>query len=599
MTEKEQYVSKIVNALGKFYVPGESNGKSQGGIDIPFTEFPEAQQPTNDYLIPNRPNIDWGTQQPDNVSVTDESYQKPTTRQINGFKVVMGESPSRESVRNPLMEAVDSSPAVSLSGGFQPREVGNWISNDRNPNIDVMQRISAANGIDPTDAFGAKLQTQDAIDTFDPMALDSIKAAERPHLSPKTSTVLDLLDIASGQEVGTGVNRMMAREEAAYKMQNLDKNDRLAQATALAWRASNETDPERKKKYGQAVKRLMPEFAGLDDFTAADFLTEKERRSAEAKQKIEELKVQGKISAEQMKGVFGLQKEAVKGDYGIAKEETKGDYGLQKTDMTNVSHENIAGANNARAIDVANIGYQRGIDVANIGYNRGVDVANIGAGSRENVAGINAGSREAVANINATNRISTTAMRALTGGAGTGKGTAKERAAAAALQYKVDNFDLYNDELNSRVGNLNEALNILKTVPDISGPVAGRKIELGMGDPKELGAYGKVNEILTRDGIMQVIQDLNAAGATSSVFNSESEQERILGMVFNNHAPQVARAQALSILIDRIKVKQSRENEYLRRMGANTTGTQAAKSPVSTQKTTTMKQESTGGLSWE
>lgn len=135
-------------------------------------------------------------------------------------------------------------------------------------------------------------------------------------------------------------------------------------AKVLSQRAYNEKDPEIKKKYGAAIKRLLPmETQGLDDLTASEFLVSSE------KMEIEKLKAATKLKQEEMKGAFGLQKQnlaneskeaiqdaksAVQRDiaaennaYRLAIAEGKYDNAYKIQQMRNESAKTVAELNNA------------------------------------------------------------------------------------------------------------------------------------------------------------------------------------------------------------------------------------------------------------
>lgn len=83
----------------------------------------------------------------------------------------------------------------------------------------------------------------------------------------------------------------------------------MNRAKALAQRAYATKDPEMKKKYGAAIKQLLPqETQGMDDLTASEFLVGSE------KMEIEKLKAANRLAVQAMKNRGSLDTAGVKAD---------------------------------------------------------------------------------------------------------------------------------------------------------------------------------------------------------------------------------------------------------------------------------------------
>ena len=195
----------------------------------------------------------------------------------------------------------------------------------------------------------------------------------------------------------------------------------MNRAKALAQKAYQSQDPEIKKRYGAAIKQLLPrETQGMDDLTASEFLVGSE------KMEIEKLKAANRLAVQMAKNQGNLDTAGLKADSseriaamkaenalelkmldGEMKKALK-DKDFEKAEMiqNKIMERTIAGKEMDfdRELMKQNFGYSKATDVANINADSRREVAGINADSRREVAGINAGSRENIANINAASR---------------------------------------------------------------------------------------------------------------------------------------------------------------------------------------------------
>ena len=125
----------------------------------------------------------------------------------------------------------------------------------------------------------------------------------------------------------------------------------------------------------------------------------------------------------------------------------------------------------------------------------------------------------------------------------------------------------------------------------------------GLGvSPATQRAYGDLNEKTTRL-VLQIIEQLNAAGATSSVFNSESEQARIIGLISDPAAPYSARVKAFESFYDRLKGFYDNDRKMTawkaQKMGQGVSTPQAqGSSVVSASATNNNRRKVDGGMEW-
>ena len=195
----------------------------------------------------------------------------------------------------------------------------------------------------------------------------------------------------------------------------------LNRAKVLSQRAYATNDPELKKKYGAAIKRLLPkETQGLDDLTASEFLIGSEKMEIEkikaaaqlAKQKLAnegalakvEKQNEGKITLQDMKNAATQEHDALQYDLKMALADKDYEKAVMIRDRMDKLEEFKKLADYERAEMQQQYQLEGKQYTADKGYQKAVDVANINASSREGIARINAQSREAVANINALSR---------------------------------------------------------------------------------------------------------------------------------------------------------------------------------------------------
>lgn len=252
----------------------------------------------------------------------------------------------------------------------------------------------------------------------------------------------------------------------------------MNRAKALAQKAYQSKDPEMKKKYGAAIKQLLPrETQGMDDLTASEFLVGSE------KMEIEKLKAANRLAVQMAKNQGNLDTAGLKADSSERIAAMKAENALEikmldsemrqalkdkdyeKAEMiqNKIMERTIAGKEMDfdRELMKQNFGYSKATDVANINADSRREVAGINAGSRENVAYINSNSRENVANINAGSRENVANINAASREKIAGI-NAKARVDAAKASGKKDagGMDLIGDrtsqEMIDRMKDLNQ-----------------------------------------------------------------------------------------------------------------------------------------------
>jgi hypothetical protein len=75
---------------------------------------------------------------------------------------------------------------------------------------------------------------------------------------------LNMMDIATGQPVGTNVRQMHESAVITRNIQELDRKDREQVAWALAWRANASDDPQERDRLARAIQMQLPHLTGLD-----------------------------------------------------------------------------------------------------------------------------------------------------------------------------------------------------------------------------------------------------------------------------------------------------------------------------------------------
>lgn len=423
----------------------------------------------------------------------------------------------------------------------------------------------------------------------DDIDLDDVqrKRTRRSGFANTMMTVADLLKISASMPNTFGQSALkpgsaylgMTEEEANKRAKARMEEDPegkeidINRAKVLSARAAATDDMDLKRKYGAAIKTLLPEETqGLDDITASDFFN-----STDNKLKLEQLKGynklqqialqnQGKMDVAgannasresiaaaknatnmQIKELDAQIKQAIadgKNDTALALQDKRSELQTMLHQMDNVADLQQEAMRQEGAMNRTNA-QQEGA------YNR-VVAQNAGALERVNAQQAGQDRRN---DANNRTKLAVAMMKPVGGsGSGAGKGTAKEREANELVQYRLDNWDDYIAKQNADLGVIDRAIQVLEENPGATG----LRTYLGMSAggfgvaPATERAYGELNEKTTQM-VLDIVRQLNAAGATSSVFNSPAEQEKIIGDIINPRAPYNARLAAYKSFRDRLK----------------------------------------------
>lgn len=383
-----------------------------------------------------------------------------------------------------------------------------------------------------------------------------------------------------------GMTEEEANKRAKIRMEEdpEGKEIDINRAKVLSARAAATDDVDVKKKYGAAIKQLLPaETQGLDDLTASDFFN-----STDNKLKLEQIKGynrlqqiglqnQGKLD---VAGVNSASREGIAAarnatqlqihelDNAVkqAIQEGKNDIALQlmdrKADLQTSLHIMDNEADYERELMKQQHSDYRTVYGQDAATNR-TQMQQEGAMNRTVYSQDAATQRTQMTQEGANARNEANNKRALAvammkpiggTGAGGGKGTAKEREAAEQLAFRMENWDDYIAKQDADIRVLDDAIKTLKENPSATGFMTHLGMRLGGAGvyPKTEKAYGTINEKTTQM-VMEIIKQLNAAGATSSVFNSPAEQEKIIGTIMDPTAPYNARLAAFESFRDRLQ----------------------------------------------
>lgn len=525
-----------------------------------------------DYLVPNKPNIDWR-----DVSVSYAGgFGAPETE-------VIGQSFAGENL--PTGSDLDSED-VDLSGVQSARKRRSGLSNTMMTIADLL-KISAS----------------------------------MPNLYGQSAIAPGSAYLGMTEEEAN--KRAKARMEEDPEGKEIDIN----RAKVLSARAAATDNMDLKRKYGAAIKQLLPnETQGLDDVTASDFFN-----STDNKLKLEQLKGYNKLQqiALQNRGKMDVAGANNASREAIAAQRVSAQ--LQMNALDNQIKDAIATGKNETALALQDkrselqqyihqldnaADYEREVLKQDSATNR----TNIQQGGANWRAQLNADTLRANTaaqqegqnyRTDANNRakIAVAMMKPIggAGGTGAGKGTAKERAANEQLQFRMENWDDYVAEQDNQLNAIQRAIDILNEDPNASGFTTNLGMKAGgVGIyPKTAKDYGELNELTTRV-ILNIIQQLNEAGATSSVFNSESEQARIIGLISDPSAPASARKKAFISFRDRLKAYYDRERKFTAwkasKMGMNVMPQQAQQAVrpnvVSATQVNNNRRKVDGGVEW-
>lgn len=213
----------------------------------------------------------------------------------------------------------------------------------------------------------------------------------------------DVFDFVSGVDpnayIGKTLEGMNRYDETRAKEDPEGYQADMNRAKVLSQKAYNETDPEVKKKYGAAIKKLLPyETQGLDDLTASEFLV-----SAE-KMEIEKLKAATQLAKQKLANEGGLNKVLAQNENRIAVQEMKNEAQNEHDKLNYELRTALSDKDYAKASMIRDRMEELEQIKNAADYQKAVDVANINATSKEGIAKINAQSRVDVANINALSR---------------------------------------------------------------------------------------------------------------------------------------------------------------------------------------------------
>lgn len=265
-----------------------------------------------DYLIPQRPIIDW-----------DEEAKKDAEEV---------QKDAEEAVVAPV--SVPDDVGVSYAGGLsdyaidpeQVRSATNAYAPDQATPaaVDPMQYLSA-NGLLPLDLENVKPEAEkEAIPTWARVALglaDALRiSGTRGGLFPETA-VED-----KNARIGGTTSELIDNMKKEVELDKAIRANDLARAKILSQAAMSETDPARKAEYGKAIKRLLPrETQGLDDITAAGMFT------GDDKIALEREKQKGRMDLQTLKNLAALDQLSAKGVQASGLEDQKSQNRIEET----------------------------------------------------------------------------------------------------------------------------------------------------------------------------------------------------------------------------------------------------------------------------
>lgn len=173
---------------------------------------------------------------------------------------------------------------------------------------------------------------------------------------------IDLFDMISGADPKAYLGKTLATEiEYEKKLAEEDPEGYQAdmnRAKVLSQRAYETNDPELKKKYGAAIKKLLPaETAGLDDLTASMYFT------GDNKMEIERMKAASRLAQEQLKGQYGLQKAELQNQGRMDVQESKNVSAEKIAQLKTYAQQDIARLNNEYKQAIAEGKYENALQV--------------------------------------------------------------------------------------------------------------------------------------------------------------------------------------------------------------------------------------------
>lgn len=287
----------------------------------------------------------------DNVTITDESYVGPR----GGFGVEDYLVPKRPITTADIwFEPYPDSARLSLSGGLS------------NPSGNQQSEQKADTGLKAEDVDLSRVQPQRRRRSFGVQAL---------------ARGIDLFDMISGVDKDAYLGKTLANEiEYEKKLAEEDPEGYQAdvnRAKLLSQRAYETDDIELKKKYGAAIKKLLPaETAGLDDLTASAYYTGNE------KMEIEKLKAASRLAQEKMKGEYGLQKQGLANEGKTDVQELKNASAEQIAEMKTQAQRDIAAENNAYRMAIAEGRYDNALQLQEMRNDSAREVAELNNATR-------------------------------------------------------------------------------------------------------------------------------------------------------------------------------------------------------------------------
>lgn len=252
----------------------------------------------------------------DNVFITEESYVGPR----GGFGVEDYLIPQKPNI-NWFEPAQEDSASLSLAGGLSNLS-GNQQSESK-----------PQSGLD-IDLSGMEQQRQ----RRSPM----MQAAMRG---------IDLFDMISGVDKNAYLGKTLANEiEYEKKLMEEDPEGYQAdvnRAKILSQRAYETDDVELKKKYGAAIKKLLPfETQGMDDLTASGYYTGNE-----------------KMEIERLKAATQIAKQKLANEGKVEVQDMKNASNEQIADMKVSAQRDIAAENNAYKAAIADGKYANALQI--------------------------------------------------------------------------------------------------------------------------------------------------------------------------------------------------------------------------------------------
>lgn len=514
---------------------------------------------TDDYLIPNKPDINW-----QDIGV---SY-------AGGF-------------------------------GFLPQETaGNAFGGEDPEDVDL-------SGIQP-----ARKRRSGLANTMLSVA-DLFKiSASMPNVYGQSAIAPGSAYLGMSEEEANNRAKIRSEEDLAGKEMDINR------AKVLSMRAAATNDSNLKKKYGAAIKSLLPEETqGLDDLTASEFFN-----STDNKLKLEQLKGYNKLQQ------IALQNEGkanVAGMNNATKEliaMEKVNAQIQMNELDNQIKQSVADGKNETALALQDkkselqkyvhqldnaADMEREIYKQNAATGR-TQMTVQGAMDRQLAS--NAGALERVqaqqegsmARTEANNKakMAIAMMKPIGGaGAGGGKGTAAERAANEEIMFRAENWDSFIGQQEKDLSAIQKAIDVLEENPSATGFSTHLGMKFGGAGifPATERAYGELNELTTRM-VMEIIKQLNEAGATSSVFNSPAEQEKIIGTIMDPSASYNSRLASLKSFKQRLQSYYDKEREKTAwkasKLGYNVSGQPMRSNVVSAAQTNANSKKIAGGQEW-